>query len=416
MTLTNIPSVVYYLITGSTNYFKGLPVETIYKGLYLNLIFLLFWTAGYIFAAKNSITLYKTCQFKKPTISVWIFLVVALFAYIYQYSHNYSYGYSVQLYKYHLEKVGTFGVIGGFANMLPAIAAALLIGKYQRHDSHKHIISESITINILAYIILIADIIVGLTIDMQRGDIVRSIILIGLIMILTNKFRRVMLIFFVSFIALMFMSPFFDYLRRPAKGDKQLSNLKKTIEIANKLYGKVFSLEHLLREPARKSGLVVSAGSISEYTDREGRVGFTPYFGILFEPIPRIIWPEKPIPMSINGKKQGQAMSIAAKEIGQNNVIWMSGGGTMYWQFGWIGVVLGGLITGFLWAFLLSLSFRRGNFYLLVIILANIYWGRHLIDGLGNFLLHFVQAFKVVGIFWLLDTFISKLKPVNLKY
>jgi hypothetical protein len=242
---------------------------------------------------------------------------------------------------------------------------------------------------------------------MQRGDIVRPIVLAGIVLVFVGKVRKVVALFAVGFVFIISISPILDFLRHPAFGAKDLSNINLAVEKQGKKLGELFILERILEEPARKSGLAVTAAVLSKHADREGYAGFDPYYWIPLDPIPRVLWPNKPIALSLDGTKEGQAMSIAGRELGLYAVLWTSGGASMYWQFWWPGVILGGLLVGFFWAYLFSSTFRLGSFFLLVILLANVKWGRPLIDGMDAFLLNMVNGLKFTGLFWFLSLILS---------
>ena len=75
-----------------------------------------------------------------------------------------------------------------------------------------------------------------------------------------------------------------------------------------------------------------------------------PYYGVFFSVIPRSIWTEKPVPGSKDGTYYGTIPFLLGKiRYGSDNLTLTAHGPiTMYWQFGWIGVIFGGLLSGFL--------------------------------------------------------------------
>jgi hypothetical protein len=94
---------------------------------------------------------------------------------------------------------------------------------------------------------------------------------------------------------------------------------------------------------------LVQAGSfLMEDADVNGLVGFAPYKGLLFVYVPRLIYPEKPVISSASGKVEDMTSFLVASLRGQPwNSNSVSSAAIIYWQFGRVGVVLIGLLSGF---------------------------------------------------------------------
>ena len=403
MAMTNAPALLYYLTTRDTEYFRGFTPQRILLGGAINLVFLTLWVVGYSLVALKTRAIGAGPRFTVRRPVVWALLLVTGVAYVYQYAQGYAYGYSNALYGSDSGYAGSFGIVGGTGQLFPAVAAALLIAWYRnRRDGPTADIRPVVSPKLL-WLILMVDVATGLLLDMQRGDVVAPILLAGVVLLYAGHVRKTLSMFAVTVVLAMLISPVLDYLRNPALGAKNLDNLEEAIVQQHRRVGVVGSLDQLLREPARKSTLLITAAALSQNADREGFVGLTPYLGILLDPMPRVVWPNKPIPLSVDGTKDGQAMSIAGRELGIDAVLWMSGGAAGYWEFWWAGVILMGLGVGMLWGWFVDAAFARGNLFCLIIFFNNLKWGRTLVDGLDAFLQGLVVGVKILAVFWFLD-------------
>lgn len=75
----------------------------------------------------------------------------------------------------------------------------------------------------------------------------------------------------------------------------------------------------------------------------EGRAGWHPIVSALYSPIPRIVLPEKPVPLSRNGEVTGMPWRIAASATGdvmKGAVVPVAPAAVALWEFGWLGIAL----------------------------------------------------------------------------
>jgi hypothetical protein len=413
VSMTNAPSILYYLLTGSEEFFLRFGPARILKGAAINLTFLTFWAIGFVLVARRTRPSHAgpAFRFELPVMYVMIAAIGA--AYAYRYVKGFEYGYSNVLYGTDPSQAGAFGLINGIAAYMTALAAVLMLARNRLIRLYGPNHGRWAIHPAIGWGILVASLVLGLTVDMQRGDVAAPVILGALIMLDLGQVRRVAVMFAVSFVVLMLISPILDYMRHPAFGGKDLTQIAAAVDVQSVELGSLWSLDRVMLEPARKSVLVVTAAGLSQNADRDGHAGIRPYIGIPFDPIPRMLWRDKPIPLSMNDRKDGQAMAIAAREAGLFNVLWLSGGGTMYWEFWWGGVIVGGLVIGSLIAYLYSRAMTTGNTFLLLILLGNLNWGRTLTEGMDDVLLNLVSGLKLLGMFMLLNIVVRSIRELR---
>ena len=94
--------------------------------------------------------------------------------------------------------------------------------------------------------------------------------------------------------------------------------------------------------------VVQIGGLFAEYVVETGNIGLALYKGIIFQPIPRYFYPNKPLVNSIDGTPFGNPAFIAGnlRSGHWHNSSSLSVSSICYWEFGWIGVVISGLLSG----------------------------------------------------------------------
>jgi len=131
----------------------------------------------------------------------------------------------------------------------------------------------------------------------------------------------------------------------------------------------------------------------------EGNIpGFTPYIGAILFPLPRAIWPGKPIIGSSDGTTPGVAMYTVMR-IGHGLSYHVMGpclaSAHAYWELGWAGILIYGLITGLFWNLILTWCDKIGGPLSIVIALS--FSATLLIDG---FLTMFAPLYSIITSFW----------------
>lgn len=399
----NVPAIVFYLSTGSQLYFSwGANPEDIYVGSLLNLVFTFFWMLGYMFVVYIKRKVWSVSHLHYTKTIIFFLFALSLCFYVYRLINNYGYGHAFRLYSSsNLHNVGAYGIIGAFSNLTPVLAATLLI---DFHSREKNFLYQKINNKIYFFMwsILFIDIAKGIAIDMQRGDVLQPIILIVFVLMVIKLSNKVIFIAIFSFFVIMTISPFLDILRKSDDVTSVINLQKKVTEKTNVDHFSIMTFAFF--ESARKCIAPETSFALKKYADREGTVGINPYLNTLIDPVvPRILWNYKPIKRSIDGSLETYVPKIAAKEFGMDHLIWTFGGGEMYWQFGWVGVVLGGCLVGFAWAYLLWRALTLKSFFMVVILLSSISWGAPLIRAFDEFLYQFLSSLKTICFFWLLD-------------
>ena len=96
--------------------------------------------------------------------------------------------------------------------------------------------------------------------------------------------------------------------------------------------------------------------------DKGSGAGFTTYLGSIFFPLPRFIWPEKPMPGSTDDNLLSSA-EYKVMELGYGDEYTSYMGPILasahaYWEGGWGWLVAAGFITGLLWKIIFNLCRR----------------------------------------------------------
>jgi hypothetical protein len=144
-----------------------------------------------------------------------------------------------------------------------------------------------------------------------------------------------------------------------------------------------------------------------------------PYYGVLFSFIPRAIWTEKPVPGSKDGTYYGTIPFLLGKiRYGSDNLTLTAHGPiTMYWQFGWIGVIFGGLLSGFFMGNIIkicySLKYLGGIIVMLTVVEKTLFSVGPSLDNTLKIFFHLVlPSFLLL---YMLSFFFGKLNNHRLK-
>jgi hypothetical protein len=139
--------------------------------------------------------------------------------------------------------------------------------------------------------------------------------------------------------------------------------------------------------------------SLYELYDTGQSAGFKPLSSALYVPVPRVFWPDKRPAGSIDETNYGAAIYLAVR-ITYGTPIQTMGpilaSAHAYWEWGWLGVLVSGVITGLFWNVLLTLCERSARPLHLIVVLS--FSAALLIDG---FLTTLYPLYAFAGIFWL---------------
>ena len=238
---------------------------------------------------------------------------------------------------------------GAFFSITPLIASAILITKKQSFRKYP-------ILSTFAIICLISLVINGLLLGL-RGRVMWVISFIAIAGYFNS--RRKYLI--ISVLLLVAFIPLFSFL-----GGQQFRSM--VAETINTPGGGTFNLIKLFIEQRKATAIddnqnMTFLDSLAQraqgprnsvvlynlYEENSGG-GLSIYLGSVLFPLPRIIWPEKPIPGSLDSNPENSAVYIVMN-IG-HNLPYMGpilASAHAYWEGGWFTLILYGLLTGLLW-------------------------------------------------------------------
>ncbi|MGC2741660.1 MAG: hypothetical protein WA672_00630 [Candidatus Angelobacter sp.] len=113
---------------------------------------------------------------------------------------------------------------------------------------------------------------------------------------------------------------------------------------------------------------IQDGGILAACTERASNyAGITPYVGSLFGFMPRVLWPDKPLPLSSDGTVGMTPWYLVMAYRGEpwNNAS-VSTSGVAFWQFGWLGVVISAILGAVCALWLGRFAFLQGPFGLLL--------------------------------------------------
>ena len=103
---------------------------------------------------------------------------------------------------------------------------------------------------------------------------------------------------------------------------------------------------------------------LAQETGASGRyAGLQPFLGSLVAAVPRLIWPDKPLALSIDNTPGGLPWYLCMEYRGEpSNNGSVSPAGIAFWEFGLLGVIFLGFLAGITTRILGLLAFRGGGF------------------------------------------------------
>ncbi len=407
MFMLNAYGLMYAVIYSESVLPLGLSLEKYYIGSVINLVFILLWGIGYWIGVKKNIVLYYDNKKKRKVtrVGIWtlraLILVSGISTLIF-YSMGISYG--VTVFDYSSLPV-YFGPIAAFKNLLiPTVAAYLILLDDIRVQGYS---LQICSVEKLLWFLIALRIVAGLTLDMQRGDIVNPV-LITLIIIVVKRYvvsrNKILASVSAAAIVIIFVSPILDILRQPEAYNKNISieNVTTVIDkVSESNESGLLSLSTIMYVPYSKAILPSSTYALTREVKENGNSFFSTYDDPILDMVPRFVWPDKPWPLSVDGKNRGTAAGLAAENLGDNNIIWVIGGGTMYWHFGWIGVILGGIIVGFLWGQITQKMLLSSSPFLIIVFFSIMGWGIHYLEGIDKLILKLFRSARALLLIWI---------------
>ncbi|MDY6894107.1 MAG: hypothetical protein SVO01_01625 [Thermotogota bacterium] len=218
------------------------------------------------------------------------------------------------------------------------------------------------------------------------------------VFIRNNRIKLVIALGMISFIALILANPVIDIARSEARG----YGGRFAIVDAFQDYYSGTSKTSIWYKFAQKTIPPATTYALYKTVEQKTFVGLATYPSILYDIVPRIVWPGKPIPLSVNGNFSGQAARIAASFFIPDTTTswWTVGAGTMYWQFGTVGVLLGGLLVGGIWGCFTRITISCRSVFLWLLFFMVFYYGFYLFKGLDVVLYRLVKHGFYIFIFW----------------
>lgn len=413
MFMLNGYGLIYYNVSTVSFLPLGVKYDNYVDGAFINWIFVSVWSISYLVGSYYPLKLNTKKTERKTTIrrsTVWLIktlIVASILGNFVFYSLQIPYGYTVFNYK-SLPLYEVFGIIASFRSLLiPSVGAYLIISPSIRK---RNLVSGSAVFSDkILWTIVGIQAILGITLDMQRGDILYPMLAVFIIILARGyliKVTNIAKYLIVIGIPLMVVSPLLDQLRRPAVHSKNISYtsiMRAVSEIENRSAHYSSLLSTVTYEPYRKSILPASTALLRREAKKNGYVYFSTYDSVVLDMVPRFIWEEKPWPLSVSDDRLGTSSSVAARNAGQANQVWTIGGGSMYWQLGWLGVVVGGTIVGLVWGNLAYRVFTYNNVYAIIVFLSLMSWGLNFVTSIDSFALDLMRLLRVLFPLWLSD-------------
>jgi hypothetical protein len=219
---------------------------------------------------------------------------------------------------------------------------SLIYYKFRNRNNKKFYLSLIATIFYLAYALISG----------VRGLIIHPIFFAIALLIIFNRVYVIKYLFIILLAYIIFSSSFMQI--RHLNTDEKLEILTSSQEMKGGKYNLIDNIEWRYGESSRLSVAFLRRGLSGDFA------GIAPLASSLYAPIPRFLFPEKPIPGSIGEGKYSMGMYLINDDMrGQ----W----GTMsefyssahaYWEFGLAGVIVITILSG-IWIGLLSSLFSK---------------------------------------------------------
>ncbi len=415
----NILGVLYSVIYQDFSVFIYRDIGGICIGLGLNLLFIIFWILGYVIVLKK---LYppprRDVEQPEPeplmvlSEKTFAFAVMVLSLLFYcLYLRRYSYGQSQAMYEVGMSEVGTHGVRAFIGNLTgPVIAALLFFDAKVRRKTLK--LSRGASLALWAGLGILA--VVGATIEIQRGDLLEVCLWMFFILLIQQKHKAALTAVVTVSIALLVVSPVIT----AARSGDQVGSMDNFVNASDDYWRSdaASSIRSFARDRSEQ-GTVLPVTSYLLYrrANTNGYVGLAAYPGIVVDVIPRFIYPNKPYPLSIDGTAAGTPSFIASRMLGLYGVTsWTGGGGEMYWQLGWVGLVFGGMLIGAIWAFLTVGLLRTRSLLYVVFFFLAIGYGFNLFESLNVVLHRLFKIYLYLGVVWIIVVRVMVLRQQKL--
>ncbi len=237
---------------------------------------------------------------------------------------------------------GIIGFLASFAQAMVALHLAIAI-------KDRNVIKSMVAAAVLAvqlYLVVNAG---------QRLIFITPIVLAFAAMIVRRSYRTASIALVTAVVALLIVSPFAVALRSSSWNSQQ------DIAAKNFSYGDD-PVDTVLQSIVDRGDILLNMAALKAHVDRAGYVGPLYYTSVLVIPVPRAIYSQKPHVLSDTGDAQSEASILAWRlVVGPSDGSLTAFGSILaYREGGWIWMVINGLLTGGLFAFLLT-TFSKGG-------------------------------------------------------
>jgi hypothetical protein len=355
----------------------GFDSNTVFIAVTIYLVFLLMWLVGYWQKAPKHLAiklppiddLNKLFNKKRGVVLLAIIYGSWLYLFIIKGS-IYNVGVEKAFFNNALTLADTlFRTFSGFA--MPSFAV-LLAQSIQKQDTRKIIFFGAL------FLFMLVLAITGGT----RAALINPLMMLAAGLFMLRKKEAVLSVMAVSFIALLLLATLLGaYRTTEAAQTGSMSEKFYAMKDVSKEQGVFNSNEvstswwqkGLTTVALRGDGVMSTCLMINHLQSTNNYAYFKPYQGVVLALVPRFIWKNKPVPNSIDGTKMGLPATVLWRLKFQNGIGGLSafGATVMYWQFGWLGVIIGAFFVGLLCRTLVVWLFPAGTIgmvYLLMVI------------------------------------------------
>lgn len=366
--LLHIVPRLHYVFSGNVQIFAGGSIVDYDFGSYIDAVFLLTWLAGYaIVIGRSRINL--NLEINKEEIGICK-VIVALACISMCYSlyrdittHSIFYGFYQKMVATNIDAIRFTGIERSPYEFGYAVLGAL----YVLHIRGNPTIFKNSRLFFVGIVVLL----LGETfLAMQGGPLLKLAGISIIVFYLGNRTKSLVFILISICLFTVIARGIMEEgrnIRYLIKNENQVDVLNASIESMGR------KTEKFVESAAGRMDYSSASGVLARWTESIGYAGFYPYYTLLFVPIPRAIWPDKPIPNSADGTYFSLPEPIAQYAMGGDimSTAAVGAGGVCWWEGGFGGVVIGGVISGILMGlFIRRLAGRNGFWWLVLTISA----------------------------------------------
>ena len=189
----------------------------------------------------------------------------------------------------------------------------------------------------------------------QRLVFITPILVIFAVLVAQREFKTAGMALLAGVGALVIISPFAVALRSGSWNNQQ------DVIAESFSYGDD-PVDTMLQSIVDRGDILVNMTYLKAHVDSQGYVGPMYYYSIFVIPIPRFLYKDKPSILSDNGRKDGEASVLAWRLKLNNNMGSLTAFGSIvaYREGGWVWMIINGLLSGALFAWVFTACSRGG--------------------------------------------------------